>query len=63
MDRALGSLGIKGVAGVRMGKYVELALPKMTRKKAEDVTRQACDRLLANPNIESYHFEILEDGE
>lgn len=61
MDRALGSLGIKGVAGVRMGKYVELALPKMTRKKAEAITRQACDRLLVNPNIESYRFEIVED--
>ena len=63
MDRALGSLGIKGVDGVRVGKYVELALPKVTRKKAEEITLQACDRLLVNPNIESYRFEIVGDGE
>lgn len=58
--KALAELGIKGIGEVRMGKFVELQLPKLTRKKAEAVTAAACDRLLANPNIEGYQFDIVE---
>ena len=49
------------MVGVRMGKYVELSLPKLSRKKAEALTEEACRRLLTNPNIESYRFEIVEE--
>ena len=62
MERALRNLGIKGVDSVRMGKYVELSLPKLSRKKAEALTEEACRRLLTNPNIESYRFEIVKEG-
>ncbi|UCD37708.1 MAG: phosphoribosylformylglycinamidine synthase subunit PurS [Fidelibacterota bacterium] len=62
VGKALRNLGMKQVADVRIGKYVEIDLPKTKRKKAEEITKQACDRLLANPNIEAYRFEIVEDG-
>ncbi len=60
MDRALANLGIKGVKEVRVGKYIELNLPRASRKRAEAITKEACERLLANPNIEAYRFEIVE---
>lgn len=60
IGKALGSLGIKGVTGVRMGKYVELDLPRADKKKAASLTTEACEKLLANPNIEGYRFEIVE---
>ena len=61
LGKALRNLGLNEVAEVQMGKYLEIILPKVTRKKAEQVTREACERLLANPNIESYRFEIVEE--
>lgn len=60
MDRALTNLGIKGVKGVRIGKYIELNMPRASRKRAEAITKEACERLLANPNIEAYRYEIVE---
>jgi len=61
VGKALRSLGMEEVTGVRMGKYIEMELPGINSKKAEEITRQACDRLLANLNIESYRFEIVEE--
>lgn len=62
VGKALGNLNIKGVDEVKIGKYVELILPGMKAAKAESVAREACERLLVNPNIESYRFELVEDG-
>ncbi len=62
VGKALKNLGIKNVTDVRMGKYIEIALPGVPRKRAEKITTEACDRLLVNPNIETYRFEILEDA-
>ena len=59
IDHALRSLGFDAIAGVRVGKTVELDLTGRTR---DDVTKDVsamCKRLLANPVIENYHIEIL----
>ena len=62
VGKALADLGIKGVSEVRMGKFVELEMPKLTGAKAEAVTAEACDKLLANPNIEGYTFTLVDGG-
>ena len=56
--RALGSLGFKGVDGVRQGKVIELDLAQTDRAAAEAEVRQMCEKLLANTVIESYRVEI-----
>ncbi|MBA7676729.1 MAG: phosphoribosylformylglycinamidine synthase subunit PurS [Calditrichaeota bacterium] len=61
VGKALRNLGMKEVTGVRIGKYIEMELPGITGKKAGEITKQACDRLLANLNIESYRFEIVKE--
>ena len=33
-----------------------------SKEKANDLIEQACKKLLANPVMENYEFEILEDG-
>jgi len=56
---ALGALGFDGVAGVRIGKVIELDLPDAgDRAAAEAEVRAMCDRLLANTVIENYAVEI-----
>ena len=53
--RALGTLGFDGVSGVRQGKLIELDVADGT---SEADVRAMCDRLLANPVIESYRIEM-----
>ena len=52
---ALGTLGFKGVEGVRQGKVIELDLAEGT---TEETVREMCEKLLANTVIESYSVEI-----
>jgi phosphoribosylformylglycinamidine synthase len=56
---ALGTLGFKGVEGVRQGKVIELDLAETDAAKAEAAARDMCEKLLANTVIESYRVEIL----
>jgi phosphoribosylformylglycinamidine synthase len=54
--QALQSLGYENVADVRMGKYIEVELAE-----SADVDRQIqemCERLLTNPIIENYEYEV-----
>jgi phosphoribosylformylglycinamidine synthase len=54
----LESMGYQGVADVRVGKFLVLVLDLTDRSQAEKQVREMCDRLLANPVIEDYTFEI-----
>ena len=55
---ALGTLGFRGVQGVRQGKLIEVDLAETDPAAAEAQVRAMCDRLLANTVIESYRVEI-----
>ncbi len=56
----LQALGFTSVAAVRMGKYLEVRLQAATRQEAEAHVKGMCDKLLANPVIEEYRFEVQE---
>ena len=55
---ALQSLGYHNVADVRQGKYFELDLATTERAQAETLAAEVADRVLANPEIESYRIEV-----
>lgn len=57
---ALASLGYTEVEDVRVGKYLVLRLSCTEREEAEARVREMCARLLANPVIEDYTFELVE---
>ncbi|HST89906.1 MAG TPA: phosphoribosylformylglycinamidine synthase subunit PurS [Ktedonobacterales bacterium] len=54
----LHQLGFTGVAAVRVGKYLEVTLASTSQADAETAVRQMCERLLANPVIERYTFDV-----
>jgi phosphoribosylformylglycinamidine synthase len=54
----LHQLGFNDVSRVRVGKYLELTLAAATQRDAEELVQQMCDRLLANPVIESYSYTV-----
>jgi phosphoribosylformylglycinamidine synthase subunit PurS len=58
VEHSLKSLGFKGVSGVKIGKYIELEVEAKSLEEAREETRRMCERLLANPLIEDYTFEV-----
>ncbi|MCL4310548.1 MAG: phosphoribosylformylglycinamidine synthase subunit PurS [Thermoleophilia bacterium] len=56
IERSLPALGFEGVANVRVGKYIELELP--AGDGAADEVDKMCHKLLANPIIEDFRFEL-----
>ncbi len=57
---ALHSLGFADVESVRAGKYLEVSLAAKSRGQAEKQLTEMCRKLLANPVIEDYRFELEE---
>ena len=60
IGRALAHLGFAGVGEVRQGKLIELELAATDRASAARQLEAMCERLLANPVIETYAVS-LED--
>ncbi len=60
IKHALGSLGYKDLADVRIGKLVIIKLNFKDKKRAKQQINQMCKKLLANPIIEDYRFKIKE---
>lgn len=58
----LRSLGFTGVRRVRAGKYFEILLEADDAEGAQRHTAEMCRKLLANPVIEDYRFEIEEQA-
>ena len=58
IERALPVLGYEGVTGVRVGKRIQLEVDATTRDEAKSKVEEMCERLLANPVIESYEVSI-----
>jgi phosphoribosylformylglycinamidine synthase PurS subunit len=55
---ALHTLGYSSVTDVRQGKYFELDIVAASAEEARRIAREAADKLLANPVIESYRIEV-----
>ena len=60
VEHSLVSLGFKEAVDVRIGKYVVIKLAGVTKRDAGKRVRQMCEKLLANPVIESYTIEVEE---
>ena len=59
----LKTLGFDLATDVRAGKYLEIKLDGQDRRKAEAQVEEMCDKLLANPVIESYRYDVEELAE
>jgi phosphoribosylformylglycinamidine synthase PurS subunit len=61
IERSLRTLGYGEVRDVRAGKCLEIELDDIPQPTAEVRVREMCEKLLANPVIEDYRYEILEN--
>ena len=56
----LKSLGFETVTSVRVGKFLEVVLDEPDRRRAEATASEMCEKLLANPVIEQFSVELVE---
>jgi len=57
---ALRSLGYSQVKEVKVGKFIEVSLNAKDKAEAGKKVEEMCRKLLANPVIEAYSYEIEE---
>lgn len=52
-------MGYQNVEQIRIGKYIEVTLQATDEAEALQQLDQICDRILANPVIETYRFDLI----
>ena len=58
VQNALAQMGYTGVGAVHVGKYLEIELTGADREAARKQIDDACHKILSNPVIEDYRFEL-----
>jgi len=57
---SLHSLGYEKISEVRVSKFIEITYTGNNRSEFEQDLENICSRVLANPNIEVYHYKIID---
>lgn len=60
VTNSLGHLGYDNVIETRISKYIEITFDSGDVSATEAQVRKICASLLANPNTETYRFELQE---
>lgn len=58
VQNALAHMGYLGIGPVRVGKYLEIELTGEDKVAAQKAVDDACHKILSNPVIEDYRFEL-----
>ena len=61
--QGLGRLGFSSIEKLPAGKYFEVALEEADQSASERAVASMCEKLLANPVIELYKFEVEQVAE
>jgi phosphoribosylformylglycinamidine synthase len=52
------NLDLAEIAEVRIGKHIELQIDAESEELAREKVTAACEKLLSNPIVESFEFEL-----
>ncbi|MBM3162201.1 MAG: phosphoribosylformylglycinamidine synthase subunit PurS [Chlorobi bacterium] len=58
VEHALKNLGYTTVDSARIGKYIEVGINETSLGEAERICNEICQKLLSNPVMENYTFEL-----
>ena len=61
VKNALHTLGYHFIKDVRQGKVFEIELKDISKAEAEKVIPEIADKVLANPIIEKFSWQVLEE--
>lgn len=62
VERGVAEVGMMGISDVRIGKLIEFSVSETTRDAALSRAEEVCQKLLANPIIETYEIVLPEKG-
>jgi len=54
------NLNLSEIENVRIGKHITLEIDAASREAAQEKVDTACKKLLANPIMETYEFDLKE---
>lgn len=57
----LNSLGLEAVEDVRIGRHITLLIKAASKEAAQQTAENACKKLLANPVMETYEIEMVNE--
>ena len=58
VEHGITELGVKGVTGVSLGKLIEFDVDARSAAEAQAITKNLCEKLLANTIIENYEIVV-----
>lgn len=61
VEHGLQKLNFKEVADVRIGKHITIKLTADSKEAATAKVEEACKKLLANPIMEGYKYEVVAE--
>jgi len=56
----LSNLNITSIEDVRVGKHIVLSIEAGSIQEADALAKEACEKLLVNPIMERYSYEVTE---
>ena len=59
VKQTLKNMGHESIENVRQGKYFEIELNEIDKKKAEKIIEEICKKLLTNTVIENYTINYI----
>jgi phosphoribosylformylglycinamidine synthase subunit PurS len=58
VEGVLKNIGLAELENVRIGKHITMEVEAANEEKAKEKVEDACKKLLANPIMESFHFQL-----
>jgi len=58
VENSLHHLGYKNITDTRIGKHIEFLIDTPDERQAAKIIEEACQKLLANPVMEDYTYQI-----
>ncbi len=58
VEQAIHTLGANGINKVRVGKKITFSLSAETQINAENTVKTICEKLLANPVMEDFNYQV-----
>jgi phosphoribosylformylglycinamidine synthase PurS subunit len=60
VSQSMKNIGLSEIDGVRIGKHIRLFIEADSMASAEEKVTVACQKMLANQIMESFHFTVTE---
>jgi phosphoribosylformylglycinamidine synthase len=60
VSASMQNIGLAEISNVRIGKHISLQVFASNKQEAEALVQKACEKLLANPIMEFFHFTLQE---